>query len=45
MGNRAARGGWIGLRLGDWIEESYRVVAPKRLVSELDRSVAAGDAE
>jgi hypothetical protein len=23
--------------LGDWIEESYRIVAPKRLVGELDR--------
>ena len=22
--------------LGDWIEESYRIVAPKRLVSALD---------
>ena len=27
--------------LYDWIEESYRIVAPKRLVSELDRFVAA----
>jgi predicted DNA-binding protein (MmcQ/YjbR family) len=27
--------------LCDWIEESYRIVAPKRLVSELDRFVAA----
>ena len=24
--------------LRDWIEESYRIVAPKRLVAELDRS-------
>lgn len=49
------KSGWVtvplegdGLDSGllcDWIEESYRVVAPKRLVSELDRSVAAGDAE
>ncbi len=23
--------------LSDWIEESYRIVAPKRLVAELDR--------
>ena len=22
--------------LGDWVEESYRIVAPKRLVAELD---------
>jgi predicted DNA-binding protein (MmcQ/YjbR family) len=26
--------------LRDWIEESYRIVAPKRLVSELDGEVA-----
>lgn len=49
------KSGWVtvpleadGLDSGllcDWIEESYRVVAPKSLVSELDRSVAAGDAE
>ena len=26
----------IGL-LRDWIEESYRIVAPKRLLAELDR--------
>ena len=31
--------------LCDWIEESYRIVAPKRLVSELDRSVAARNAK
>jgi len=31
--------------LYDWIEESYRIVAPKRLVSELDRSVAARNAK
>jgi hypothetical protein len=24
----------------DWIEESYRIVAPKRLVAELDRRAA-----
>ena len=23
--------------LRDWVEESYRIVAPKRLVAELDR--------
>jgi predicted DNA-binding protein (MmcQ/YjbR family) len=23
--------------LSDWIEESYRIIAPKRLVAELDR--------
>jgi hypothetical protein len=23
--------------LRDWIEESYRIIAPKRLVAELDR--------
>jgi predicted DNA-binding protein (MmcQ/YjbR family) len=42
------RSGWVnvplrgkGVTLGllrDWIEESYRIVAPKRLVTELDRS-------
>jgi predicted DNA-binding protein (MmcQ/YjbR family) len=40
------KAGWVTLPLGapgvdrdllcDWIEESYRVVAPKRLVAELD---------
>ena len=40
------RSGWVTLRFGpktpsfgvltDWIEESYRLVAPKRLVEELD---------
>ena len=40
------RSGWVtvplrapGLSLGvlrDWVEESYRIVAPKRLVAELD---------
>jgi predicted DNA-binding protein (MmcQ/YjbR family) len=46
-----ARGGWVTARfakgeptpvalLRQWIEESYRTVAPKRLVKELD---AAGD--
>ena len=24
--------------LRDWVEESYRIVAPKRLVAELDRA-------
>lgn len=40
------KAGWVtvpvaGLEsevLRDWIEESYRVVAPKRLVAELDRA-------
>jgi predicted DNA-binding protein (MmcQ/YjbR family) len=41
------RAGWVNVPLQaegttldllrDWIEESYRVVAPKRLVAELDR--------
>ena len=42
------RGGWVTSAfdadedppvdiLCDWIEESYRAVAPKRLVAELDR--------
>ena len=41
------RSGWVtvplrapGVSLGllrDWIEESYRIVAPKRLLEELDR--------
>jgi predicted DNA-binding protein (MmcQ/YjbR family) len=41
------RSGWVnvplraeGVTLGllrDWIEESYRIVAPKRLIAELDR--------
>ena len=30
-----AEGVTVGL-LRDWIEESYRIVAPKRLVAELD---------
>lgn len=30
--------------LRDWVEESYRIIAPKRLVAELDRRApAAGD--
>ena len=28
--------------LQDWIEESYRNVAPKRLVAELDKQIARG---
>jgi predicted DNA-binding protein (MmcQ/YjbR family) len=40
------KAGWVtvpvaGLELEvlcDWVEESYRIVAPKRLVAELDRS-------
>jgi len=41
------RSGWVNVPLPapgvsaallrDWIEESYRIVAPKRLVAELDR--------
>jgi predicted DNA-binding protein (MmcQ/YjbR family) len=41
------RAGWVNVPLlavgatldllRDWIEESYRIVAPKRLVAELDR--------
>lgn len=38
------RAGWVNVPLGevpgdvlaDWVEESYRAVAPKRLVAELD---------
>ena len=48
------RAGWVNVPvqaesvspelLRDWIEESYRIVAPKRLVAELDRRAAATDA-
>ncbi|HEY3181680.1 MAG TPA: MmcQ/YjbR family DNA-binding protein [Gaiellaceae bacterium] len=41
------RSGWVNVPLHadgitldllrDWVEESYRIVAPKRLVAELDR--------
>jgi predicted DNA-binding protein (MmcQ/YjbR family) len=41
------RSGWVNVPLDaaevtldllrDWVEESYRIVAPKRLVAELDR--------
>jgi predicted DNA-binding protein (MmcQ/YjbR family) len=39
------KAGWVTVPFGavpidvarDWIEESYRIVAPKRLVAELDR--------
>jgi predicted DNA-binding protein (MmcQ/YjbR family) len=41
------RSGWVNVPAGaegvtldllrDWVEESYRIVAPKRLVAELDR--------
>ena len=41
------RAGWVNVPLQaegvtlellyDWIEESYRIIAPKRLVAELDR--------
>jgi predicted DNA-binding protein (MmcQ/YjbR family) len=44
------RAGWVNVPvqahgvtpelLCDWIEESYRIVAPKRLVAELDRRAA-----
>ena len=42
--------GWLTVPLGtvdrsvmcDWIEESYRNVAPRRFVAELDRGVADG---
>ncbi len=46
MGYGLGRHGWVVVPLGrpaapddlltDWIEESYRAVAPKRLVKELD---------
>ena len=29
--------------LKEWILESYRAIAPKRLVAELDREIAGGD--
>ena len=42
------RAGWVSIPfrattppidvLRDWVEESYRIVAPKRLVAELDES-------
>ena len=45
------RSGWVTVPFGertpplavlkDWVEESYRVVAPKRLVAELDEQAAA----
>jgi predicted DNA-binding protein (MmcQ/YjbR family) len=45
------RAGWVNVPLQaegvsldllrDWIEESYRIVAPKRLVAELDRHLDA----
>jgi len=44
------RAGWVNVPLDspevdldllrDWVEESYRIVAPKRLVAELDGSTA-----
>jgi predicted DNA-binding protein (MmcQ/YjbR family) len=47
------RSGWVNVPLHaegvtldllrDWIEESYRIVAPKRLVAELDTSSRARD--
>jgi predicted DNA-binding protein (MmcQ/YjbR family) len=39
-----ARGVTVGL-LRDWIEESYRIVAPKRLVSALDGEPQAPEAK
>lgn len=46
-GHGLGRAGWVNIPLlaegvtfellRDWIEESYRIVAPKRLVGELDR--------
>jgi predicted DNA-binding protein (MmcQ/YjbR family) len=46
-----ARAGWVNVPVQaegvtpklicDWIEESYRIVAPKRLVAELDRHAAS----
>jgi predicted DNA-binding protein (MmcQ/YjbR family) len=51
MGYNLGRSGWIWFRLKDvdfpeevlrdWILESYRAVAPKKLVKELDEGVAA----
>jgi len=45
------RAGWVDVPfrdttppldvLKDWVEESYRLVAPKRLVAELDRRAPA----
>jgi predicted DNA-binding protein (MmcQ/YjbR family) len=45
------RAGWVNVPLHaegltrdllqDWIEESYRIIAPKRLVVELDRRAAS----
>jgi predicted DNA-binding protein (MmcQ/YjbR family) len=46
------RSGWVSIELGkrggppldlllDWVEESYRAVAPKRLSARLDAGVAA----
>lgn len=44
------RSGWVSFRFGDrtpplpvlkdWVEESYRLVAPKSLVAELDRDAS-----
>jgi predicted DNA-binding protein (MmcQ/YjbR family) len=44
------RAGWVNVPLRaegvtldllrDWVEESYRIIAPKRLVAELDRRTA-----
>ena len=49
------RAGWVTIRFGaktpsfgvltDWVEESYRLVAPKRLVQELDAGPEPENAE
>ena len=50
MGYGLGKAGWVGLRVPpdedppmdlflEWIEESYRAVAPKKLVAQLDVSV------
>jgi predicted DNA-binding protein (MmcQ/YjbR family) len=46
------KAGWVSVRLdgsdcppvdvlGDWLDESYRAIAPKKLVRELDESMGA----
>jgi predicted DNA-binding protein (MmcQ/YjbR family) len=50
MGYGLGRSGWVSVRLdecdlpyealAEWVEESYRAVAPKRLVKELDGRAA-----
>ena len=52
---RLGRSGWVTARfewgdavptdiLGDWIDESYRAVAPKKLVAELDQRAGSAEA-